>query len=34
MVSVASLLVVLDVSIVNIALPHEQSDVHISDAGR
>lgn len=34
MVSVASLLVVLDLSIVNIALPHEQRDSHISDAFR
>ncbi|MFE6549670.1 hypothetical protein ACFVHS_14925 [Streptomyces sp. NPDC057746] len=33
-VSVASLLVVLDLSIVNIALHHEQSDPHISDADR
>ncbi|MFE9127329.1 hypothetical protein ACFYOF_18245 [Streptomyces sp. NPDC007148] len=33
-VPVASLLVVLDVSIANIALPHEQSDPHISDVDR
>ncbi|AJE39392.1 hypothetical protein BJY54_000923 [Streptomyces nodosus] len=34
MVSVTSLLGVLDLSIVNIALPHEQRDPHISDADR
>ncbi|MGW1044125.1 hypothetical protein [Streptomyces sp. NPDC002547] len=31
---VASLLAVLNVSIADIALPHEQSDLYISDAGR
>ncbi|MFB7288277.1 MFS transporter [Actinacidiphila glaucinigra] len=33
-ISVATLMVVLDVSIVNIALPHAQADLRISDADR
>ncbi|MVU80829.1 MFS transporter [Nocardia sp. ET3-3] len=33
-VSVATLMVVLDASIINIALPHAQADLHITDANR
>ena len=33
-ISVATLMVVLDASVINIALPHAQADLHISDADR
>ncbi len=33
-IAIAQLMVVLDATVVNIALPHAQHDLHISDANR